>query len=151
MPASLSKPRRSADVSLRTLVVGCGYLGQCLAEKSVFAGQTVWATTRNPSKAAKLRTFGIESVLADWTDKRTLCDLPSVDQILVAVAYDRHRGPRSIRITGGSGCGISLVFSRPDAHVCYISTTGVYHQTDGSWVDETSPTRPNREGGQVHL
>jgi nucleoside-diphosphate-sugar epimerase len=39
----------------------------------------------------------------------------------------------------------------PQAHLCYISTTGVYHQTDGSWVDEDSPTEPRREGGKVHL
>jgi nucleoside-diphosphate-sugar epimerase len=39
----------------------------------------------------------------------------------------------------------------PETDICYISTTGVYHQTGGVWVDETSPTRPDREGGKSHL
>ena len=44
-----------------------------------------------------------------------------------------------------------LQFVSSETHVCYISTTGVYHQCNGCWVDETSPTRPRREGGRVHL
>ncbi len=37
------------------------------------------------------------------------------------------------------------------SHVVYISTTGVYHQQDGSWVDEFSTARPTMPGGQTHL
>jgi nucleoside-diphosphate-sugar epimerase len=49
------------------------------------------------------------------------------------------------------GLGNLLKVISPETHICYISTTGVYHQRDGSWVDENSPTRPNREGARVHL
>jgi nucleoside-diphosphate-sugar epimerase len=35
--------------------------------------------------------------------------------------------------------------------VIFTSSTGVYGQTDGSWVDEDSPCRPTREGGRVML
>jgi nucleoside-diphosphate-sugar epimerase len=125
-------------------------LGQCLAKKAVFSGHKVWATTRNPTKAASLRAAGIEPLIADWTDKRTLCELPSVDQILIAVAYDRQSGRRRYE-SQVIGLRNLVSFLSPKAHICYISTTGVYHQSDGSWVDETSPTRPLREGGQVHL
>ena len=33
----------------------------------------------------------------------------------------------------------------------YISSTSVYGQTDGSWIDETSPTEPLDESGRVVL
>jgi len=33
----------------------------------------------------------------------------------------------------------------------YISSTGVYGQTDGSWVDEESPCQPERDSGQICL
>jgi nucleoside-diphosphate-sugar epimerase len=36
-------------------------------------------------------------------------------------------------------------------HVLYVSSTGVYGQSDGSWVDESSPTEPVAAGGQVTL
>ena len=35
--------------------------------------------------------------------------------------------------------------------VIYISSTGVYGQTDGTWVDESTECRPTRAGGQACL
>ena len=35
--------------------------------------------------------------------------------------------------------------------IIYISSTGVYGQTSGEWVDEESECRPTREGGRVCL
>ena len=132
------------------LVFGCGYLGRCVAENAVFSHSRVWATTRQRSKAQQLSSRGIEPVIADWTDKRTLCGLPQVDQVLVAVSYDRQGGQSRYDSQVGGLRNLLDVIS-PQTRVCYISTTGVYHQTDGSWVDETSPTRPESEGGKVHL
>jgi nucleoside-diphosphate-sugar epimerase len=37
------------------------------------------------------------------------------------------------------------------ARFVYISSTGVYGQADGEWVDEFSPCHPAREGGRVCL
>lgn len=88
--------------------------------------------------------------MVDWTDRRTLVGLPPVDQLLVAVSYDRG-GPRSHYDSQVGGLRNLLQVIAPQTHICYISTTGVYHQSDGSWVDETSPTRPNREAARVHL
>ncbi|MFK8114209.1 MAG: NAD-dependent epimerase/dehydratase family protein [Rubripirellula sp.] len=138
------------SVPARILVFGCGYLGQRVAENAIIAGHQVFATTRSQAKANRLQDGGIEPILADWTDGRTLCRLPPADKILIAVAYDRHN--RHSRYESQVGGLRQLLASiAPDAHVCYISTTGVYHQTDGSWVDECAPTFPNREGGRVHL
>jgi nucleoside-diphosphate-sugar epimerase len=110
----------------------------------------VWATTRNACKAARMGSQGIQPLIADWADKRTLRNLPEVDQILVAVSYDRFSRHCQYDSQVG-GLRNLLDSSSPDANVCYISTTGVYHQTDGSWVDESSPTRPKREAGRAHL
>ena len=35
--------------------------------------------------------------------------------------------------------------------VLFTGSTSVYAQTDGSWVDESSETRPNRETGRILL
>lgn len=150
MPEPTRKPLSSTQDSLRTLVFGCGYLGQSVAKKAAFSGQKVWGSTRNADKATALRSEGIEPVIADWTDRGTLCDLPPVDQILVAVSYDRHSDQSRHDAQVGGLRNLLEVIS-PETHVCYISTTGVYHQTDGDWVDEDSPTQPTREAAQVHL
>lgn len=141
---------RQANGAARVLIFGCGYLGVRVAENAVFSGHQVWATTRTPTKAERLRQKGVQPLVADWTDRRTLRQLPAVDYILIAVSYDRHN--RLSRFDSQVG-GLRNLLPQisPQAHVCYLSTTGVYHQTDGSWVDESSPTRPTRAGGRAHL
>jgi nucleoside-diphosphate-sugar epimerase len=132
------------------LVVGCGYLGWRVALRAESTGRRVWATTRRRTKARRIAEAGLEPLLIDWTDRRTLSRLPEVDRVLVAVSYDRQSGAgRDEAIVGGFRNLLASL--SPDVDVCYISTTGVYHQTDGRWVDETSPARPAREGGRAHL
>lgn len=134
----------------RILVVGCGYLGWRVALRADSIGQPVWATTRQRTKARRIAEAGLEPLLIDWTDRRTLSRLPEVDRVLVAVSYDRRNGAdRDEAIVGGFRNLLASL--SPEVDVCYISTTGVYHQTDGRWVDETSPARPVREGGRAHL
>ena len=147
-PHLAAKDRKNAEK--RTLVVGCGYLGQCVAQLAAKRGGRLWGTTRSEAKAKTLADNGIPPVIIDWTQPQTLSDLPEVDQVVVAVSYDRNsQQDRYESQVGGLQNLLSVL--PPHVNVCYISTTGVYHQTDGSWVDEDSPTDPNRPGGRVHL
>lgn len=135
-----------------TLIVGCGYLGKrvALAELRQSPGRKVYATTRSPEKAEQFAAQGIVPIIADWTDRRTLAKLPPCDRVLVAVSYDR-RGRLSRDESQVGGLSHLLDFVSPEADICYISTTGVYHQTGGLWVDENSPARARAEGGVAHL
>ena len=145
----------------RTLIFGYGYLGRRVALLSRNAGDCVIATTRNSGKSDAIAAAGLTPLVCDWTDRpglmRSISGLGPLDRVLVAVAYDRHSGiDRNAAMVGGlanlldalqrsrngSACRTSL---------CYISTTGVYHQTGGVWVDERSATRPTRDGGKAHL
>jgi nucleoside-diphosphate-sugar epimerase len=135
-----------------TLIVGCGYLGNrvAIALKTRFCDSRVFATTRSPGRASELAKAAIEPILADWTDRRTLTQLPRCSRVLVAVSYDSRSGKTREESQVG-GLRNLLDFLPHDTDICYISTTGVYHQTDGSWVDESSPARPRAEGGLAHL
>ena len=134
----------------RLLIVGCGYLGIRVAKASLSAGHVVWATTRRPSRAKQLAAAGLRPLLLDWNDRRTLQGLPRVDRIVVSVSYDARSGISRYESQVG-GLARLLAVVPQQTNICYISTTGVYHQTGGIWVDETSTTRPSREGGKVHL
>jgi nucleoside-diphosphate-sugar epimerase len=137
------------------LVVGAGYLGKEVARLSIGRGATVYATTRHPSRFAPLRRLGAHPIQFDWNDPSSYANLPwrrlsPEANVLVAVSYDRHsRIGRYESQVGGLARFLSVL--PPSARLCYISTTGVYHQTGGEWVDETSPTFPRREGGRAHL
>src|SRR5207247_1991336 len=39
----------------------------------------------------------------------------------------------------------------PPKRFIYVSSSSVYGQTNGGWVDETSPTEPNEESGRIVL
>ncbi len=144
-----------------TLIVGCGYLGLrvlrqltqqngATADQPTQGSSSVFATTRSCEKAMKIAKLGAQPLLIDWTDRRSLAGLPPVQRVLVAVSYDpRGRHSRYDSQVGGL---LNLLDVLPaDCQIVYISTTGVYHQTGGLWVDEASPTRPRSEGGEAHL
>lgn len=133
------------------LVVGCGYLGLRVARRFRDAGKVVHAMTRWADRAASFRESGFEPVVADITAPETLEQLPATDAVLIAVGYDR-----------GSGKSIGEVYVQGVEHLLarlpetvkrliYISSTGVYGQSDGSWVDESSVCEPVREGGRACL
>ena len=89
--------------------------------------------------------------MADILQPETLTQLPTVDTILFAVGYDRAAGvPIDKVYVGGLQ---NLLDALPDASgsLVYISSTGVYAQNDGGWVNEESPCEPVREGGRACL
>lgn len=94
--------------------------------------------------------MGVEPVVADWTDRRSLRALPPHDRVLVAVAYDARSGASRYE-SQFLGFRNLLLATDPAADLCYVSTTGVYHQSDGMWVDERSPCRPPQLSARVHL
>jgi nucleoside-diphosphate-sugar epimerase len=140
------------------LIIGCGYLGARVAMRWLDAGDRVLAVTRSAARAAELRRQGIEPLVADITQPDTLTalaqllplDLP-MDSVLFAVGFDRRSGS-SRRAVYVDGLRNALANLPTDiARFIYISTTGVYGNHDGRWVNEETPCEPTREGGQVAL
>lgn len=132
------------------LIFGCGYLGHFVARLAADAGWQVVPVTRSREKAKRLHDQGLEPIVADWNDRRTLQQLPSTDYVLISVGFDRQ-GRRSIRDVYVAGLRNALSALPAASRIVYCSTSGVYHHTDGRWVDETSPCHPTREGAKAHL
>jgi nucleoside-diphosphate-sugar epimerase len=90
-------------------------------------------------------------IVADVVRPQTLVELPAADTVLYAVGYDRAAG-ESIRQVYVDGLANVLAALPPQTgRFVYISSTGVYGQTGGQLVDETSECRPVREGGRACL
>lgn len=137
------------------LIFGCGYLGSRVARLWSDAGEDVVAVTRSRPRAESLQATGLQAIVADVNDPVTLVDLPAVDTVLFAVGYDRGvpanlRRPISEVYAGGLA---HVLDALPDSveRIIYISSTGVYGDTAGEWVDEQSPCEPAREGGRACL
>ena len=133
------------------LICGCGYLGLRVAERWLEAGEQVFAVTRSSRRAEELKGRGLSPLLADVTDPATLADLPAASTLLYAVGFDRSAGkPMQEVYVGGLGNVLDAI-SPETQKIIYISSTSVYSQTGGVWVDEGSPCEPQRDNGQVCL
>ena len=74
-----------------------------------------------------------------------------MDTVLFAVGFDRSSG-HSIQQLYVEGLRNTLkALPSSPKRFLYISSTGVYGQDAGEWVDESSPCEPTREGGKACL
>ncbi len=139
-----------SEVKPSGLVVGCGYLGQRVARAWRDLGWTVAALTRSDKRAAEFSGQGLAPVLGDVTHPDSLAALPQSDVVLFAVGRDRERTSQSMREVSLDGLENVLdVLGETTTRFIFISSTGVYAQSEGDWVNEDSPTKPTRENGRV--
>jgi nucleoside-diphosphate-sugar epimerase len=135
----------------KTLIVGTGYLGERVASILVKRGDRVFGTTRSLGRAIELSRLGIEAIVADVTVSESLARLPEVDRVLYCVGFDRSKGlPIRTVYVDGLRHALGHLVDRASKLV-YASSTGVYGQDDGEWVDEDSPTEPRSESGRACL
>lgn len=133
------------------LIFGYGYLGRRVADAWLSRGDSVSAVTRRTANAQILNTAGITPVIADVCDADSLQNLPTADVVLQAVGFDRQSGRTQHEVSvDGMRNVLSAVRDRCRCFI-QISSTSVYGQTEGEWVDEQSPTEPTQQGGQANL
>ena len=136
---------------MQTLIVGCGYLGLRVAGAWIADGHSVSAMTRSRERAAAFEQWSIQPTVGDVTDPQALSQLPSADVLLYAVGFDRTaaHSKRSVYVDGLRNV-LQSVRGRV-GHFIYVSSTSVYGQRNGEWVDERSPCQPVSENGQICL
>lgn len=142
---------------MNRLIVGCGFLGLPLAQQWAQCAKSpcTYATTRSNERAAEFRDQGISPVICDITDsasvQHALADLPQMDTIVFAVGMDRSRYSdiRDVYVKGLQR--FFKTWQHPIKHFIYISSTGVFGNFDGRWIDESAATAPSREGGKACL
>ncbi|MCS7271805.1 MAG: NAD-dependent epimerase/dehydratase family protein [Gemmataceae bacterium] len=128
------------------LIFGCGYVGLRVAQAWQGYGRPVYALTR--SRAAVLAAQGIVPLVGDVLQAESLPPLPPDVAVLYAIGYDRTH-PASMHAVYVDGLAHVLDRLASPCRFVYVSSTSVYGQTDGSWVDEDSPTEPLEESGRI--
>ncbi len=133
------------------LIFGCGYVGLRVARRWLARGDRVIAATRSEATAERFRAEGIEPILADVTEPETLVSLPLADTLLCAIGYDRSAEPSIHEVYAEGLRHVLGAIPQETGRVIYISTTGVYGDASGAWVDEQTPPAPSRDGGKASL
>lgn len=136
----------------RIVIVGCGYVGRALGEVLHREGHHVIGTTTSPDRLDELRQSGITPCVLDIADRDQLRQvLSDCDGVYLTLAPKKSGVDyRSIYLEAQESL-LSVLPSTTIRRIIYTSSTRVYGQDDGSWVDEDSPTEPQDEKGQVLL
>ena len=134
---------------MRKLIIGCGYLGERVAQKWLSDGYETWALTRSEEHAARLAELGLNLLVGDVLDLGSLQKFPQVETIFYAVGFDRASKPskRTVYVEGLRNV-LEEVRGKCQRFV-YISSTSVYGQDNGEFVDEFSAVSPSEENGCI--
>ena len=127
----------------RVLIVGCGDVGQ-RATKQLVGRTRVMALTSSPDKLAGFRAQGIQPILGNLDQPKTLQRLSGWATRVLNLAP-----PPSDRVGGWSTDPRSLNLVRAlkkrslPRSLVYGSTSGVYGDCQGQWVSESQPVKPH--------
>ncbi len=140
-----------ATAMARVLIAGCGYVGSALGELLVADGHEVFGLRRNPENLPA----GIKPVRADLSLPETLVSLPTgIDTIFYTAGASRsdEEGYRYAYLDGmGRLLGALADLAEKPKRIFFTSSTSVYDQRRGEWVDEESKAAPSSYRGDIML
>ncbi len=122
---------------MRILIAGCGDVGTRLGLQLVADGHRVWGLRRRP----ELLPSNLIGLAADLTDPASLVALPrDLDQVVYIAAADQstEKAYQRAYVDGLR----NLLAATTSGRLLFVSSTSVYGQDDGGWVDEESATNP---------
>ena len=136
----------------RVVVVGCGYVGLELGRQLGDAGHDVVGVRRSDAGLDAVAAAGLEPCRADATDPASLAALPDAEWVVFA-ASSGGRGAdaaRAVYIEGLRNVVAEYAGrASPPDRLVYTSSTGVYGDHDGAFVDEGTPIDPRTEKTRV--
>ena len=137
----------SSHGSVKLLILGGGYCGQRLAERAAAEGISGCISQRSPASAGpppppSWTTVGFDS---DSDLRPNPAELDGITHVVSTIA------PGSDGLDPVLSQLKPLLLQLQPRWVGYLSTTGVYGDSDGAWVDETTVCKPRAGRSQARL
>lgn len=150
MPAGSGFSEGFAIVMEKVLIAGCGDLGQRAARRLLSQGHAVWGLRRHPPPD---EASGLRWLAADMTRPDTLAGLPQgITRIVFAMTPDARdeaayraaflQAPRNL---------LQALDTASLQRVVFVSSSAVYGDHQGGWVDERTPEHPPGFNGRILL
>ncbi|MBS3785478.1 MAG: SDR family oxidoreductase, partial [Gammaproteobacteria bacterium] len=133
----------------RILIAGCGRIGQRLGQALAKEGHTVFGLRRS----ATALPIEIQSIQADLleSDSLSIAIPEQLDQVVYILTPSEYTeaGYAAAYVEGLSNL-LNVMSAQAGSlpRVIFASSTSVYGQNAGEWVDENSPTQPERFSGR---
>lgn len=135
-------------------ISGCGDIGQRVAKRYLTEFITsnteieVYGLTRRQEVRQQMQDIGIKPVIADLDQPDSLPTLLTAESTLFHLAPPPGTGQTDPRFRALlAACGESGLPSK----VVLLSTTAVYGDCQGNWIDESEPVNPQTDRGKRRL
>lgn len=126
------------------LSIGHGFSARALAQRLIPQGWRIIGTTRSADKMASIAATGVEPLL--WPGDDVAPFIAQIPHLLISAGPNAEGDPvlnaLKPQITQAA-TGLRWVG--------YLSTTGVYGDHQGDWVDEETPLAPSTKRGQARV
>ncbi|MFC7173319.1 SDR family oxidoreductase [Haloplanus litoreus] len=139
---------------MRVAILGCGYVGLELGRQLTAAGHDVVGVRRSDAGLDAIETAGFEAMRADLTDEASLVAVPDVDwAVYAASAGGRGVDAARAAYVDGLRTVVAAFGTResPPDRLVYTSSTGVYGDHGGDWVNESTTPDPATDRQRVLL
>jgi nucleoside-diphosphate-sugar epimerase len=132
----------------RVLIVGCGDIGLRVARLLRPAARLI-ALTSSVARVPELRAQGLVPLTGDLDQRSSLARLSGLATRVIHLAPPRSEGDAQWWRDQRTGAFLQALRTRPPPRsFVYGSTSGVYGDCAGAWVDETRTIRPQTPRAQ---
>lgn len=130
-----------------TLILGCGYTGRRIADLMEGSDDRIAPIVRTAESAGALEKYGRQPIIVDL-DQRLQNGLPLAGSRVFYLAPPPDSGVADTRVSNFLHACESQ--GQPE-RILYFSTTGVYGDCGGDWVDESRPVNPGSDRARRRL
>ena len=121
---------------IKITITGCGHIGKLLAQQLLKRKAPVTGYVSSDSSLAECKSRNIHCKILDLD--KPLADIELTGQRVIYLAPPPRSGKTDTRITNY----LNAIEKQPPEKLVLISTTGVYGDCKGAWVDESTPLNP---------
>lgn len=121
------------------LIVGCGDIGRRVARRYLAAGTAVTGIVRSESSGNRLEALGATAIVWDLDEPAQPVSLPDNKAGLFYFAPPPAQGDTDTRLTHFLQVADPARFA---TRLVYISTSGVYGDCRGEWINEERAANP---------
>jgi len=126
------------------LIVGCGYIGRRVLKLLQAGRYAVTGLVRSTSSARELEAGGACALVRDLDG-----EIPALDAGFHTVFY--FAPPPAAGASDTRMARVLAALETPPRRIVYISTSAVYGDCAGAWIDEGQPVRPTTARGRRRL
>ncbi|QQE64454.1 NAD(P)-dependent oxidoreductase [Leptolyngbya sp. BL0902] len=133
-------------------ILGCGYVGQAVAELWQAQGITVTATTTHPDRLPPLQRVADRAMVVRGNDGAAVADLLAGQQVLLICVGAGRQANYTETYLNTAETVVQALDQAPDLRqIIFTSTYSVYGNYGGSWVREDDPAKPATDNGRIML